>query len=140
MADADRPVAAFVISLVSGIFIVLGGLEMSVVGMWGAGMMRIMSGMTRKVPGIFDGMYGMSAGFQAVTFFGLIGIAAGVAVLVGAVMLNAGPKHHSLRGAVILVFSIISLIGAVGGFLVGFILGVVGGALALGWKPSSKSR
>jgi hypothetical protein len=36
----------------------------------------------------------------------------------------------------ILVFSILSFIG-LGGFVVGAILGIVGGVLALRWKPST---
>jgi len=66
----------------------------------------------------------------------LIGLASGILVVISAIMLNARPEEHTVWGTVILVFSIISFLG-MGGFLIGAILGIVGGALALSWKPPS---
>jgi hypothetical protein len=55
--------------------------------------------------------------------------------MIGALMLNTRPTEHTAWGIIILVFSAISILG-MGGFLVGAILGIVGGALAISWKPT----
>jgi hypothetical protein len=49
-------------------------------------------------------------------------------------MLNARPQEHTAWGIIVLIFSIVSFIG-MGGFLIGAILGIAGGALALSLKP-----
>ena len=48
-------------------------------------------------------------------------------MLFGAVMLYAKPEQHHVWGAMVLIFSIASRFGTFGGFVVGFILGLVGG-------------
>ncbi len=67
---------------------------------------------------------------------GLFGLATGAIVLVSSVMLLAKPGQQWTWGVLILVFSALSLFG-MGGFLVGAILGMVGGILTLRWKPST---
>ena len=59
----------------------------------------------------------------------------GILVVIGALMLNTHPKEHTSWGTIILIFSIISFLG-MGGFFVGAILGIVGGVLALSWRPT----
>jgi hypothetical protein len=66
--------------------------------------------------------------------FSLIGVVSGTIVTIGAVMLNARPAEHTAWGAIILVFSIISFL-SMGGFFIGAILGLAGGAFALSWRP-----
>ncbi|MEM2953203.1 MAG: DUF6114 domain-containing protein [Candidatus Bathyarchaeia archaeon] len=84
--------------------------------------------------GMMGGYMGMmgSLGFPFGSFLGLllVGLVCGVIVTIGAFMLNSRPAEHKSWGLVILVFSIISFFG-MGGFYIGAILGVVGGALAL---------
>jgi hypothetical protein len=48
--------------------------------------------------------------------------------------LDACPAQHVKWGAVIIVGSAISLALVGGGFLFGFILGLVGGIIAIAWK------
>jgi len=55
-------------------------------------------------------------------------------MMISAVMLRAHPGEHLIWGTVIIVFSAISFLG-MGGFFIGAILGIVGGALALSLKP-----
>jgi len=99
--------------------------------------------------GMMDGFGGMMGGYQGMMgSFGvpfgfmsglsLLGLISGILVIVGAIMLNTRPAEHTTWGTVILVFSIISLLG-MGGFFIGAILGIVGGALALAWRPASKA-
>ena len=108
----ERPTAAFVLSLLAGIFILLGGALLAAIG----------AAIFAFVPTI--GLV-----------IGVVGLAFGILVLVGAVMLYMRPDQHVTWGVIILVFSILSIFTALGGFLIGLILGIVGGALAIAWKP-----
>jgi len=45
------------------------------------------------------------------------------------------PDQQRTWGVLILVFSVLSFLG-LGGFVVGAILGIVGGVFALRWKPA----
>lgn len=67
---------------------------------------------------------------------GLFGLATGAVVLASAVLLLAVPGQWMVWGVLILVFSALSLL-SLGGFVVGAILGIVGGVLTLRWKPST---
>ena len=125
MSITDRLTTAFIISLIAGILIILGSLSTA---MWGIGMM-----------GGIGGMMGQQA-YGAMTGMWILGVTSGIIVLISAIMLNIRPGEatHGLRacctmwGSMILIFSVISLfVGSMGGFLVGAILGIVGGALAL---------
>jgi hypothetical protein len=49
------------------------------------------------------------------------------------------PGYALMAGAVGLVLSLISLLVAVGGFGIGMILGLIGGALCVAWKPVAYS-
>jgi len=134
MAKEDRPTLAFLLSLISGIFIIMGGLTTTaMMGLfwwmghhWGAGIWR-WGWMGGHMAGIFSS--GIFLGL------GLFGIVCGIAVLIGALMLNRDPKGHAKWGALVLAFSILSIVGAMGGWLVGLVLGVLGGALAISWEP-----
>ena len=77
-------------------------------------------------------------GFSSGMFFrmSIIGVVLGVLVLVGALMLYNRPLEVSTWGIVVLVLSVFSLL-AMGGFFIGAVLGVLGGLLALTWKPAS---
>src|SRR5712664_1731438 len=109
---AEKPTAAFVLSLLAGIFILLGGAVLAAIGA------------------------AISAFLPAVGIvIGVIGLAFGIIVLVGAIMLYTHPEQHVTWGVIVLVFSILSIFTSLGGFLVGLVLGIVGGALGIAWKP-----
>ncbi len=65
----------------------------------------------------------------------LVNVVSGIVVLIGALMLYSRPKQAHMWGTLVLIFSIISLV-SMGGFIIGAILGIVGGALAIAWKPT----
>ncbi len=65
----------------------------------------------------------------------LVNVVSGIVVLIGALMLYSRPKQVHMWGTLVLIFSIISLV-SMGGFIIGAILGIVGGALAIAWKPT----
>ena len=68
---------------------------------------------------------------------GLLGIVFGVIVIVTSVMLYLNPNQRQLWGALIIAFSVISVLSCMGGLGIGLILGIIGGVLAILWKPSS---
>ena len=128
-----KPVAPFILGLIAGIFILLRAIVMSMFAFSTAIMMGSMGGtMSGMMSNMYAGMsMGMMMGFApALT---VVGIASGVMVILGSVMVYTHPSESQLWGAIILAFSVVSIIGGMGGFLVGLVLGVVGGVLALTW-------
>ena len=119
--------AAFVLSLIGGTLILSSGaMSFLMLTYYGADF-----GWMWGMMGGYMGMMG-SIGFPFGSFLGLtlIGLVCGIIVTIGAVMLNSRPSEHRSWGIVILIFSIISFVG-MGGFFIGAMLGVAGGALAL---------
>ena len=133
MSVENRPVAAFILSLIGGVFILLGAAVMSMFAFGSLNMSGMMGMMTGTMSGMYGGMgMGMMVGFAPV--LAVLGFASGILVILGAVMLYSRPIESQLWGAIILAFSLVSILGGMGGFVVGLILGVVGGTLALTWK------
>ena len=78
-------------------------------------------------------MYGGYGGpFFMFGFMELFGLISGIIVIISALMLRKS-TDYTVWGILIIVFSIFSFFG-MGGFVVGAVLGIVGGALALSWK------
>ena len=65
--------------------------------------------------------------------FGLIGLISGIIVLGSGVMLRINPRQSVVFGVLILVFSVVSFFGS-GGFVVGAVLGIIGGIMTLTWR------
>jgi hypothetical protein len=131
----EKPVVAFILSLVAGILI-LGASETVVTLSQGEPTYGGMMG-GYYYGGMMGGYYGMmhGFGFGGGLFYGLaaVGILSGIIILVSAIMIYNLPAKATTWGALILAFSIVSLLG-MGGFFFGAILGVAGGILALTWK------
>jgi uncharacterized protein DUF6114 len=81
-----------------------------------------------SIPGIVSGFVGLMGAFGLVT---------GAVVLVSSVMLLTNSGQRRTWSVLILVFSALSLVG-MGGFIVGAILGIVGGAMVLRWRPPTR--
>ena len=77
------------------------------------------------------GSYGFTYDYLLV--LSVLGLACGVIVVVGGFMLSLRPLEHVTWGVLIVIFSAISFV-SMGGWFVGAILGIVGGALALSWR------
>lgn len=77
------------------------------------------------IPGLVSGITGV---------VGTFGLVSGIIVLLSGIMLRTSPSERSVWGVLILVFSVLSFFGF-GGFIIGAILGIVGGIMALTWKP-----
>jgi hypothetical protein len=115
--STEKPTAAFVLSLIAGIFVILGGLAVALIG--------------AAITFFIGGVAGV---------FGLLGIVWGVLIIVFAVQLNSNPSSHTTSGILIIVFSVLSWVGSFGGLFIGFLLGLIGGILALVWSPSAPAH
>lgn len=109
-----RPAAAFGLSLVGGIIILATGILFTVVGAL----------ITLPIGG-------------AGGIFGLFGAIWGILVIASSMMLFNRPGEKLLWSALIIIFSLLSLFGAFGGFIIGMVLGIAGGILGLIWNPDS---
>ena len=126
----EKPVAPFVLSLLAGLLILAGGGMMM-----GFSGVPYYGGMMGGYNGMMNGYYGMMGGYGNGWFhaFSAIGIVSGILVTVSAILLYAEPSRIHTWGALILVFSALSFLG-MGASMLGALLGVVGGVLALTWK------
>jgi MFS family permease len=136
MSQNEKPTAAFALSLIAGIFILVNGVLMGFVG----------SFLAEFVPGFIpaaeytpEAAAGLAIASTVLYAFMAVGIIFGVLVLLGAIMVYRNPSQKTAWGVIILVFSILSIVIG-GGFLIGFILGIIGGALTLAWKPKTTAE
>lgn len=122
---------AYIVSLIGGLIILIAS-ALNVVwyssgasnfGGYGS-YMRGMMGGNHNFMGSYGGSYGFLAGIS------LVGVICGVVVLMSAIMLRMNPRQHMIWAIVIIVFSAVSFVG-MGGFFIGAILGIVGGAFDL---------
>lgn len=135
MGTNPGPTTSYILSLIGGIIVLLYSLMSLVmfalygpywdgIGGWMGGMM----GSYHNFMGIYNG----STQFMAV--ISLVGLVSGVIMVVGAAMLRARPQEHAMWGTVIVVFSALSFVG-MGGFFIGALLGIIGGAFAVSYRP-----
>ncbi len=109
--EGEKPTAAFVLSLLGGIFILGGGLLLA----------------------FFGGIATLAIGGVGAVI-GSAGIATGIIVIIGSALMYSSPRSTTAWGIVILVLSIISWVTALGGFVIGFLLALIGGILAITFK------
>jgi Family of unknown function (DUF6114) len=104
----QTPTAGAILSLVGGIFILLGGLLIAAIG---AVFSFILGGLT----GLF-----------------FVGLLLGILIIVLSVLMFVAPRLKVAWGALVIVLAIVSIpFAALGGFVLGFILCLVGGILAI---------
>lgn len=114
----EKPTAAFVLSLIGGIFTVLwGGLLLAIANLVGS-----------------VGVVSVSGAIALVAVSQLV---FGILMVILGTLLYIQPEHHVAYGVVILVISIISLVVGLGGLIIGFILGLIGGILGIVWRPTA---
>ncbi len=118
---AEKPTAAFVLSLIGGIFIILGGIGVAILG-------AIFNSLSSIV-----GFGNFGLGVEA---FGLLGAVLGLIVIVAGVMLYVKPEQHIVWGAIVVILAIVSIPPTIAGLFIGFILALIGGILGLVFKPS----
>lgn len=129
---SGRPTAAFVLSLISGILVLLTAL-----------LLFVAAGLLSSISGEFSGMLPYPAELIStwVTIIGVVGLVFGILILVGALMIYSGEPRKVRTGSIlVLILSILSLFTTGGGFFIGFVLGLIGGILGLTWKPPAKQE
>jgi len=128
----QKPVVAFVLSLLAGLWMLVPGAMMYY---WGLSMM---GGWMRggRMRGGWMWHHGMMRDIAPAFWWPWFSIIAGVMVLIGAISLYRKPGQRRGWGIAILVLSALNVFLGLGGFLAS-VLGIIGGALALSWQPSS---
>ena len=127
----EYPSIPFVLALVGGALIVLIDILLLAVSLV---ILPHINYTNFQTPRGYTGSPGaLAAGFVgAIAVFGLI---CGIIVTMSAVLLRLKPYQRQTWGILVLVFSILGFFGF-GGFIVGSVLGIVGGILALRWTPT----
>ena len=118
---SEKPSKAFTLSLTAGILIVCNAVAVGIAATWFPWIFPVLPGSDNNA----------SVPFASISSIGLI---CGVLVLLGAILLHSKLENRKVWGIMIIVFSIPSVITG-GGFIVGFILGIIGGAKAIRWVP-----
>ena len=131
VTDTSYPKTAAILGLAGGMIMVLGGAILLGVATYviphlNLNNVSIPQGMDRaSLQGLISGVLSVMGGF---------GLVCGAIVLMSATKLLARVGQRRTGGVLILVFSVLSFIG-LGGFDVGAVQGIVGGVMALRWKP-----
>jgi hypothetical protein len=112
---------AFILAILGGTLILLNAASVAVAATW--------------YPDLFPTLPG-SSGNDPIVLYGVavIGLICGAGVVLGATMLRQRPAGRRMWGAMIIAFSLLSVVTG-GGFVIGFILGIFGGAQAVLRKP-----
>ena len=114
--QATRAIAGFIISLIAGLLILVQGI------------LRLVRG--ELVSGLFsDELRRRILAGLALEIVGIIAIILGILVLIGTYLIYS-PGKEVAGGIIVLVLSVLSILTG-GGFLAGFILGIVRGALGI---------
>ena len=116
----DKPTAAMVLSLIGGLFVIFGGAALAFAG---------------SIIGSFN-VTGAASASSTVLALGIVGVIMGIIMVVGGFMMYSKPTSAKMWGVIVLILAIISWVTAIGGFFIGFLLGLIGGILALTFKPT----
>jgi len=104
-----RPVGAGVLTIIGGFFVLIGGAAFAVLG-------------------LFFAIFGV------VSRLFLLGLLVGVLILLMGVLMVALPSAHSVWGFLTICLAVASIPFAFGGLIVGFVLTLFGGILAVRWR------
>lgn len=106
-----RPLAAGVLTILGGLFILVGGAVFAVVG-----------GFLFALFHVFSGLF-------------LVGLVAGLLTILMGVLMLAVPSGHGVWGIATIIFALLSVPFALAGFILGFVLALAGGVVAVTWRP-----
>jgi hypothetical protein len=102
---------------------------------WGGTLLVLSALFTGYLPAAYDRFLFFPTGSFTTTavLFAVLLLLCGVTVL-------TFPAASGLVGFLGILFSTLALLGALGGFLVGTVLGGLGGVLSFAWKPPDEER
>lgn len=138
---SNYPTTAYILSLIAGILIIVSSSFTAFCTYTWLVSWEALSPSISRIPGGMVPHWGdlvlSPLAFARITFITVstLSLVSGVVILVSALLLKSRPKEHTTWGILILVFSILSFFG-MGGFLIGALLGIIGGAFALSWQPT----
>ena len=118
-ATTSRATAGFALSLIAGILVLIQGI------------VRMLRG-ELVIIGLLDEFRRRILGGLALEVVGAIAVVFGILILVGAILIYK-PGNETAGGIIVLLFSVLSILTG-GGYLVGFLLGIIGGVLGLAKK------
>lgn len=137
MATNQALTFAFIVSLVGGLIVLITSLVNFVWFLSGAanfgGFGNFMQGAMDGYHN-FMGSYGTSNSFLA--GISVVALVCGVIILIGAIMLKVDPHQSTIWAIVVIIFSVVSFVG-MGGYFIGAVLGVVGGAFVLATRQTN---
>jgi len=128
---SSYPKSASILALVGGMIIILGGVIFIGVSAYVIPHLDLSNVTVPQGINTSD-LHSLISGVLAV--MGSFGLVCGAVVLTSATMILAKVGQRRTWGILILVFSVLSFVG-LGGFVVGAIMGILGGILILRWKP-----
>jgi hypothetical protein len=136
--DQRRPFAAFIVSLLAGLWMLLTA-GMMIAGRYGAQPTTMMDGDHNGQGGRAVSWWAWRPDLMSAHGPGspwpTLGLIAGILVLIGALAILARPAKSRNWGLAILIASAVILAVGGAGFLA-CLLGIVGGILAMTWKPA----
>lgn len=95
---------------------------------------------TAAVLSLLSGVFILGIGLTLLTLsmipgsLSYLGLLEGMIICALALLLLVYPRMSVILGAFIIILSIISIFGAFGGLIIGTLLGMLGGTLAVAWK------
>jgi len=122
----EKPTAAAVLSMVGGALVVAGGFAELAYAAYLSNLGNFAFGTSERPAG---GIYYVLGG---------LGILLGIVIVVLGTRLLSHPDDNVTMGVLVIVFAVVSLASFWGGFVVGFPVAVVGGVLAVLWKPEER--
>ena len=117
----DHPTGAGVLTIIGGLFILLGGIAELTIG--------------SAISAVSLGQAG-----GALVGLGALGILLGFLILIFGIVILVSVDTPTGCGIVVLILAVISLASFFGGFVIGFILALIGGILAITWEPYEPLR
>ena len=117
---SEKPTNAFNLVLVAGILIETNAVLLAVVAKYFIGIMPTLPGSSGNDPTLLLGLV-------------TIGLILGIIILLGGLLLHFKPVNKKVWGIMVIVFSVPSVIMG-GGFIIGFILGIIGGKISFSGK------
>jgi hypothetical protein len=72
--------------------------------------------------------------------FAAAGLLFGTLILTCSILGWLFPQYTRILGIFTMILSVFSILGALGGLVIGTVLGIVGGALCIAWTPSTGSE
>jgi hypothetical protein len=115
-SSRNKLTRAYKLSIIAGLMIIGNTSLLEAAVMWFPGVIPVLPGSDNNASVPFTELV-------------VLGLSLGCLVLIGSTMLRYNPENRKIWGVMITVFSIPSVLTG-GGFVIGFILGVIGGVKA----------